>query len=71
MSSKVKRTPAATPEAAALTPDQAMAELEATIKRLGLTPFIVARGNVTGKVSPIEDFMPSTHTAIIQFTKAQ
>ena len=53
------------------TPQQAMAELEATLSRLGLVPFIVARGNVTGKVAPIEDFMPPTHTAIIQFQKAQ
>lgn len=52
-----------------LTPEQAMAELEATLKRLGLVPSIVARGNVTGKASPIEDFMPHTHTAIIQFQK--
>lgn len=58
-------------DATPLTPEQAMAELEATLKRLGLMPFIVARGNVTGKVCDIADFMPHTHTAMIQFQKAQ
>lgn len=62
---------AAATEQPALTPEQAMAELEATLRRLGLVPHIVARGNVTGKVCDITDFMPYTHTPIVQFVKAQ
>lgn len=43
--------------------DQHAAELDAWLEARGLVPLVVARGNVTGSLTRIEDFMPASHTA--------
>jgi hypothetical protein len=43
--------------------DQHAADLDAWLKARGLVPVVVARGNVTGSLTRIEDFMPASHAA--------
>lgn len=44
--------------------DRHAAELDAWLKERGLVPVVVARGRVSGGLSPIDDFMPATHDAV-------
>lgn len=64
MTDEAKETPAKTL-------DQHAADLDAWLAERGLAPMIVARGRVSGALSPIADFMPATHDAtfILQPTK--
>ena len=50
---------------------QLQAELQAWLDKHHLQPVISARGLRTGNLSPIADFMPVTHDAVVSFQQVQ
>jgi len=53
------------------TKEQCMEQIQSLLTNNGYTLMIVAIGNRTGAHVPLLDFMPSTHTPIVDIIEAQ